>query len=472
MPLNRHVVAGLLLSGIMIAPVPALAGGFYLQEQSPIETGRALSGAGAAADDPSAIFFNPAAMTNLRGIQTSIGGSALLASARQTNRGSSRTLPRGTTPPVGVPPPGSLPGVIDAPFPVTGTDGGNPFDKVIPVPSFYVTGQVTNRLWLGLGVNAPFGLKLDYDDGFFGRYDSLYTNLKTYNIQTSAAYKLNDHFSIGGGIDVQYVKVTLTNALPQLLPPQLSFGGGGPFISPFPVLGPVLTPIPDGSAKVKGDDWSVGWNAGLFYTNGDTNVGISYRSGIKHNLKGTQTITGLVGPIAAANGTFAASAPLDLPDIVTVGFMHRMTPKLRALVSARWYNWSKFKGIAITSATGTTNKELDYKDSYSVSLGGEYDVSPMLTLRAGTMFDRTPTNPQHLTTRVPDGDRAWLTGGATYNISPAFALNLSYAHTFVEKANIIRPDSYYPSPATVTATTLSQTSGNADQIAASLTARF
>src|SRR3546814_18002933 len=75
------------------------------------------------------------------------------------------------------------------------------------------------------------------------------------------------------------------------------------------------------------------------------------------------------------------------------------------MISARWYNWSKFKGIAITTAAGTSNKELDYKDSYSVSLGGEYDVSPALTLRAGTMFDRSPTNPQHLTTRVPDGDR-------------------------------------------------------------------
>ncbi|KKW93642.1 OmpP1/FadL family transporter [Sphingobium chungbukense] len=434
MPLRRPIIASLLLTGVLALPAPALAGGFYLQEQSAIETGRALAGAGAAADDPSAIFFNPAAMTNLSGIQTSIGGSALMASAHQTNRGTNRTVP-------------TLPGVK---VPVTGNDGGNPFEKVIPIPSFYVTGQVTDRLWLGVGVNAPFGLKLKYDDGFFGRYDSLYTNLKTYNIQSSAAYKLNDNFSIGGGVDVQYVKATLTNALPQLSP---------------------LAPA-DGFARLKGDDWSVGWNAGLFYTNGATNVGVSYRSGIKHKLTGTQTISGLLGPIAAANSALDASAPLDLPDIVTVGFMHRLTPNLRAMISGRWYNWSKFKGIAITSAAGTSNKELDYKDSYSVSLGGEYDVSPALTLRAGTMFDRTPTNAQHLTTRVPDGDRAWLTGGATFNISPAFALNVSYAHTFVEKANIVRPDSYYPTPATVTATTLAQTSGNADQVAASLTARF
>jgi long-chain fatty acid transport protein len=247
------------------------------------------------------------------------------------------------------------------------------------------------------------------------------------------------------------VKVTLTNALPQL----------SPLIAT------------DGLARVKGDDWTLGWNAGLFYTDGATNVGLSYRSGINHHLTGTQTISGLQSLLAPFNGTADVAAPLNLPDIVTAGFMHRLTPQLRALISARWYNWSAFKSIAITAAGRTSVKELDYRDSYSVSLGGEYDVSPALTLRAGTMFDRTPTNPQHLTTRVPDGDRAWLSAGATYRISPNFALNLSYAHNFVEKANIIRPDAYYAgSPAATTVTTLSQTSGNADQIGASVTARF
>lgn len=433
MQFNRQLIASCMITGALIAPLPAYAGGFYLQEQSPKETGRALSGGAAAADDPSTVYFNPAAMTELPGIQTSVGAIALFASAKQSNRGSTRTFPGQ---------PGSVP--------VSGSSGGNPFESVIPIPSFYVTGQVTDRLWAGIGVNAPFGLKLDYDPDFFGRYDSLHTDLKTYNIQPSVAYKLSDNLSVGGGVDVQYVKVKLTNALPQLSP---------------------LAPG-DGLAEIKGDDWSVGWNAGLFYTTGDTNFGVHYRSGMKHRVMGTQTISGLVGFPVNPNGEFAASAPLALPDIATVSMMHRLTPNMRAMITARWYNWSVFKGIAITSPAGNSFKELNYRDSYSVSFGGEYDVSPALTLRAGTMFDRTPTNPQFLTTRVPDGDRTWLSGGATWNISPAFALNLSYAHTFVEKANIIRPDHYYPTPATVTTTTLSGTSGNADQVAASLTARF
>lgn len=433
MSLRRPFIPFLLAAGGMIAPLPALAGGFYLQEQSPVEIGRALAGGAAAGDDPSTIYFNPAAMTALPGIQVSAGASALMPFAHQTNRGTVRTVP-------GTP----------LRLPVNGGDGGNPFDSVTPVPSFYASAQLTDRLWLGLGVNAPFGLKLEYDDDFFGRYDSLYTDLKTYNIQPSAAYKLTDRLSIGGGVDVQYVKAELTNALPQ--------------------LSPLATT--DGFARLKGDDWSIGWNAGLFYTSGDTNWGVHYRSGITHKLAGTQSVSGLLGPVATGNGDFAATAPLALPDIVTVSMMHRLTPDLRAMLTGKWYNWSKFKGIAVTTAAGTSNKELDYRDSYSFSAGGEYDVSPRLTLRAGTMFDRTPTNPQHLTTRVPDGDRVWLSAGATFTISPAAALNIGYAHTFVDKARIVRPDSYYPAPATVTATTVTDTTGNADQVAASVTLRF
>ena len=72
-----------------------------------------------------------------------------------------------------------------------------------------------------------------------------------------------------------------------------------------------------------------------------------------------------------------------------------------------------------------------------------------------------------------ESETAWLSAGATYNVSPSIGLNLSYAHNVVEKANIIRPETYYAgTAAATTVTTLSRTSGNADQIAASVTARF
>lgn len=413
----------------LLVPGQAMAGGFYLQEQSPKETGRAMAGGAAAADDPSIVYFNPAAMTQLDGLQLSTGAVALFATAGHSDRGSTRTLA------------GSA-----ATVPVTGGSGGNPFAAIIPVPSAYATKQLGDRFWIGIGVTAPFGLKLDYDAGFFGRYDSLHTDLKTYNVQPSAAWKIGEGLSVGGGVDVQYVKVKLTNALPNLSPDSA-----------------------DGLAVVKGDDLTVGWNAGIFYTGGATNIGIHYRSGIRHHIRGSQTNSGLLGPIAAANGTSAASAPLALPDIVTASVTRKLSPTIRAMATARWYNWSVFREIAITSGTGTAVKAMRYHDSWSVSIGGEVDVDQRLTLRAGTRFDRTPTNSAFLTTRVPDGDRKWLSAGATWAVTDHMALNLSYAHNFVDKADLVRTDHYY---GLVTTTTRSRVSGNADQLAASLSARF
>ena len=431
---NSCVAALCVAVGASVFASPAYAGAFYLQEQSPIEVGRAFSGAAAAGDDASVVYYNPAAMTELRGLTVTAGGSLLFVDARQQNQNSTRTTPGSPTQ-----------------YPIPGGDGGNPFASVVGVPSIYAVGQVNDRLSLGLGVNAPFGLKLDYNPDFFGRYDSLGTDLKTYNIGASAGYKVTDHLSVGGGVDVQYVKVTLTNAIPNLSPLDT-----------------------DGFGRVHGDDWSVGWNLGVFYkTDGGVKLGASYRSGIRHKVSGVYAVSGLHGPLAAGNVTLPATAPLDLPDIWTLSVNAPVGAKARVYLTGHYYNWSVFKGIDVQpQGAAAVVTPLNYKDSVGVSLGGEYDVSPKLTLRAGTMFDQTPTNADFLTTRVPDGDRYWLTTGASYHLSPKLTVNVAYAHTFVDKAHIDRADEFFPAPATVTATTRAITRGNADQIAFSLTAKL
>jgi long-chain fatty acid transport protein len=113
---------------------------------------------------------------------------------------------------------------------------------------------------------------------------------------------------------------------------------------------------------------------------------------------------------------------------------------------------------------------LRYKDSWSIALGAEHDFSDRLTLRAGAMFDKTPTNPDYLSTRVPDGDRTWASLGATYDLTDHLSINLSYAHVFIEEQLMDRTDGFYGGAVDVTM--LSRTSGNVDMLATSITARF
>src|SRR3546814_6647496 len=136
-------------------------------------------------------------MTKLGRITLTNGAHLLLIDSGESDRGSTRTL--------------AASGVSTA---TGGGDGGNPFDRPVPLPAAFGAFQVGDMpLWLGIGITAPFGMKVSYNDGWFGRYDSLESSVKTFNIQPSAAYALNDRLSIGVGFDVQLMDGKLSNAV-------------------------------------------------------------------------------------------------------------------------------------------------------------------------------------------------------------------------------------------------------------------
>jgi long-chain fatty acid transport protein len=204
-------------------------------------------------------------------------------------------------------------------------------------------------------------------------------------------------------------------------------------------------------------------------------LGVHYRSQVEHDLDGDLNITGLIGPLAAQNGTFGAAAPLTLPDIVSAGAVyHVLDGKTRLLGDVTWFNWADFERIAVSASNGAWfDSPQNYEDTWAVALGAEHDVSQRLTLRTGVQFDETPTRDSFRTTRVPDGDRWWLTGGATYELSDTYSLALSYAHIFVSEESLERTDRFYEgTPAQVNSTLRSRNTGDADILAVGLTAAF
>lgn len=420
---------------LVSAAFPAFASGFALREASPGSVGRAFAGEGAIADSAATVWYNPAGMTRLEGFTATVGGHLLFINSRQFDRGSTRTVP-------GVP----------APIPTGGPDGGNPFNPVVFVPTAYGTLQLTDRLTAGIGVNAPFGLRVDYADDWFGRYDSQRSELTTYNVQPSLAWKVSDSLSIGGGISVQYIEAELTNALPNL--------------SPL---------LPDGQARVKGDDISLGWNLGLLFGSGPARLGLHYRSRVKHELKGSFETTGLLGPLAGANRRVDARAPITLPDSLALSATVTPAPGVRLLGTVEWTNWSVFDAIRVQEADGTaiSTSDQDYKDSWSLHFGGEYDVTDRWTLRAGIATDSTPTVDELRSSRVPDGDRTWLTAGASMRLSDSMELRLSYAHVWVTPEELDRTDGFYEgTPAAVETVIRSRNRGNVDMLGADVTIRF
>ncbi|HZH28720.1 MAG TPA: outer membrane protein transport protein [Azospirillaceae bacterium] len=410
-------------AALALAAGSAHGAGFYIQEQSVTGLGRAFAGEQAIGEDASTVYFNPAAMTELKGAEVQGGVHLLVPRAKVKDRGSRLTV-RGTN--LG---------------PIGGNDGGNPYEPT-PVPNFHAALPLADgRLWLGFSATAPFGLASDYGQRWFGRYDSTETELKTYNFQPSIAYKLTDRLSVGGGIDIQYVDVTLESAIP-------------------------LTRTADAIGRVEGDDLSAGINLGILYKPFDgTRVGLHYRSGVHHTIEGEQTVTSPLAPTQRRGGR----AELDLPDIVALGLAQQVTPQLTLLGSVTWFNWSTFDEIFVNTGSPTDREvRQNYVDTWAFSVGAQYKVTDAVTVRAGFQYDPTPTQDNFRTTRTPDGDRYWLAAGLTYSFG-RLSVDAAYAHIFVnsEDINLVRPG-----PTGLTAVYNAETENAVDIFSIALRYRF
>lgn len=376
------------LSALALAGIAgtAHAAGFYLQEQSVAGMGAAYAGTAARAYDPSVIYYNPAGMTQLPGGQIHVGGNYLHAEADFKDRGS------------------TFGGA-----PVGGRDSDDPIGDTI-IPNLYYSQQFNNVMWFGVGVSVPFGLSSEFERDWYGRYDSTQTDLQTFNVQPSVAFRINDWLSIGGGADVQIVSAKLERA---------AFASGAA-----------------GKSILEGDDVTMGWNLGAIVTPmPGTRIGLHYRDGISHNLDGRIIVKDVgIASRVDAGGT----ARLDLPAITSLGFAHDINDRWTILGQATHFEWSSFTSIAAVLDNGILASDVpqNYSNTMNYSIGAEYKWNPNITVRAGYQYDETPTNDEFRTTLTPDGDRQWFTAGLTYDLNERFTLDFSAAYISLDDATV------------------------------------
>lgn len=419
-------VAGIAAGGLFGASA-ANAAGFFIQEQSVTGLGRAFAGGAAAADDASTIFFNPAGMTFLKQGEAQFGGSLLIPDSRLTDKGSTIDYPAFRTP-RGIfdPPPGRISGE---------SKSNNPYDATL-VPHGYVAVPVPstdNRLWVGIGVGAPFGLESRYDGNWFGRYDATKTQLLVYNVSPTVAYRVNDWLSIGGGIDISYAWAKLESHVP----------------NPVGALLPAYDE--DGKLTIKGESWAVGYNIGAIVQPVEgTRLGVHFRSGVDHRLDGSAELKGIAFPPLpglppTADFNTGGTAKLNLPPMVTFGIRQEITPQIALLGGVTWYGWSSFKEIRVKREDGGDDlvNTQRYQDTVGLSIGGEYYWNDDLTLRAGFQYDPTPTKSGYRSSRTPDGDRYWLSAGVSYNVMENMSVDFGYTHVFMDAHKLDADRDFY-----------------------------
>lgn len=395
--------------GAMIMKVLALAIGafgstashaaaFQLLEGNASGLGNAYAGSAAVAEDASTVFFNPAGMTLLPGRNVAFSVDLVRPSAKFDNQGS--TVPPGQ-------------GI--------GGNGGDAGDWAA-IPAGYMTWQLTDRLFAGLGVGAPFGLKTEYGADWVGRFHAVKSEIKTVNINPSIAFKVNDVLSIGVGVNFQRIDADLTNLVTN------------------PGLAGSLA-----SGRIKGDDTAWGWNAGLMWQVSDTTrLGAAYRSKMDYKLEGTARFTGLnaTGNIVAtalnAGRGGDVTADVELPDTATFSVVQKISDRWTMLGDISWTGWSTLQELAVNRVDGVnvTTEELRWRDTWRVAFGGTYAYTDALSLKFGLAWDQTPVRDTTRLPRVPDEDRVWLSLGLQWRPNATSAVDVGYAHLFVKDAKV------------------------------------
>ena len=389
--------------GIAATTGAAHAAAFQLKENSAVDLGTAFAGAGSAARGPATVFNNPAGMTQLPGIQVSLGGSLIVPQAefRGTARDAfGRTISGGGQ-----------------------NDGGNP----ALVPNGYITWKPDgSRFAFGLGITSPFGLATTYGGSFVGRYQADKTDLRTIDINPAVAFEVAPWLSLGAGVSAQYGRAVFSSEI------NSSTIATSLFRRP--------TALPDGNSNLNGNDFAFGYNFGALIKPGPgTNIGITYRSRVQHEFDGGVNFS-VPAPLNQAPNfqSSAARAKLVLPDTVGLSITQAFSPQLTVSSDVTWTNWSQFKTLKAFRTDGTllTNTPQHYDNSFFVSLGAEYKLTDKLAVRGGTAYDKSPVSNAYRTARVPDDDRYWLSIGASYQVLPGTTVDAGYAHIFVHSPRI------------------------------------
>lgn len=372
-----------------VAATGTMAAGFRLPEAGAKAMGMGFAFT-AQADDPSAIYYNPAGITQLEGNNAMAGVTAV-----RENGGKFA----GTTP-------------------LSGGAGITETQKTLDffIPNAYATHKTKGSAvaW-GIGVFTPFGLGQEYKDkgtSFF-RNQATRIDLKTVVINPTVAFKIGDALSVGVGIDYMMGWANLE---------KFAVGGTGTNLA---------------YSKLKGDGDAWGYNAGILLTPSPYwQAGFSYRSPFDLKAKDADlTLSQNLTPFPVSS---KADAVISMPATAALGIAIRPVDRLTVEADLDWTFWSAYRELNVVNRTvpqlssTPTGRNKQWNDVCAVRVGTEYKVTDPLALRLGFAYDPTPAPFETTGAELPDANRLNYMVGAGYKIGP---LTLDASYFYLQKKN-------------------------------------
>lgn len=416
---------------LALGATPAFGTGFQLNENSASSLGSAFAGGAAFTDDVSAMWWNPAALSSFPRMQGAGALNIITPSVKFQNNASvaASNQPLGNN---------------------GGDAGGYNF-----VPNMYLSVPINDRWTFGLGVNAPFGLTTEYDDGWLGRYQALKSQIQTINVNPAISWKATPTLALGLGVNYNYLKATLTNNV-NYSGALLSAAAGAGIAPGSPTFNAIAgaTRGLDSKAQVKGEDGAWGWNIGVAWdATPQLRLAAAYRSELKYDVSGNidfsnPTITlppttppQLAGTIAALSAAVNSQAlygrgvtsDITLPAIVNLSMVYKLNSRWDLMADAQWTGWSSIPELKFipSSPPALPATPLAWDDTWKIALGASYRMDDKWKFRFGTAYDQSPVT-HDPTVRLPDSDRWWVTVGTEYRMSSNLKFDAGFAYIFAD----------------------------------------
>ena len=345
-----NILQRALVTGCICAPSLLYARGISLFEQDAVATARGNAFV-ATADNPSAIFYNPAGITQLSGQQVRVGAYAL-------------TYQTSYHPPTGAE-----------------VNSERAFEAI---PQLYYTCSLSNwPVSFGLGVYSPFGLSMKWPENTGFRSVALEGSVQYFTVQPVIAWQAHPTLSLGIGPTLNYARTDLKQGL-----------------SPF---------AGNDSFRFKGDAFAPGFTAGIHWQPVEQHAfGIVYRSATTMDSHGNTKTFSTTPTVSLREG---AEVEFEFPQSVTCGWSYRPTPQWNLEFDANWTDWASFGSMPIQQATPVPPLTLNWRSSWYFAWGATRKFGNGWRASAGYIFSENTVPDRHFTPLVPDTDRhAWSVG--------------------------------------------------------------
>lgn len=369
------------------------SGGFQLNEHGAkaVAMGGAFT---AVANDPSAVYWNGAGLSFLRGTHFMLSTHAIA-------------------------PKSSFKGVLP------NVDEYKLIDQTFYPVNFFASHYIDDQWAIGFGFTVPFGLGTKWDDQWVGRYLAVETELQVLSLSPVVSFRPVEQLAISAGFVYSFANVLIERKNPQ---------------TPF---------VGDATIHLEGDDNAAfGYNLGLMYKPTDRlTLGVSYHSQIEFDFQGTATSIGAQQLIDAKRLPMGdIKAKLTTPFNLAFGVSYQLLDNLLLSADFQLVGWSSYDTLAVDFVDpdypDVASPRL-YEDSYFLRFGLDYNLNQDLSVQGGIYYDKNPVPVEYLNPSLPETDRIGFSLGAEYKLLGNLALRGSYLFIRGSELRVENSKEYY-----------------------------